>query len=449
MQILHLPLSAPITRIANQVVIRPTTQPRNETLIELPDLLDDHRCDKYRRWVSTGSKAQPRVTLCSATRRLLSSAPAACLTTFSQTATSLPVVGSHLQPVADAAALGAWMSRQAPAFLSQLSPQQRRRRHAPRRYSHSDTVDACAASLAGIPAPAETWPPARRMPPLVEMADQRELFLQRTAVPYGDDPGQVLDIWRSANTRETPAPVLVFVPGGAWLYGKARYQGHALLSHLAARGWLCLAVDYRVSPRHRWPRHMLDVKAAIAWARANAAAHGGDPRFVAVAGASAGGHLAALAALSGDDPEFNAELGGADATVDAAVSLYGRYDWEDRSTTERDQFMGFLEHLVVRKTQRAHPEVFRAASPLARIASSAPPFFVVHGTADSVIPVAQAHAFVEHLRAESHSPVGYLELPGAQHAFDLFDGARTGPVCVAVAAFLEAMYLRHTASIAV
>jgi acetyl esterase/lipase len=237
------------------------------------------------------------------------------------------------------------------------------------------------------------------------------------------------------------------VPGGAWVHASRRYQGHTLLAHLAERGWLCLAIDYRVAPRHRWPRHIMDVKAAIAWTRANAGSFGGDPTFVTIAGASAGGHLATLAAVSPGDPVFDSELAGIDTAVDVAVSLYGRYDWEDRSTPERARFMGFLEHLIVRETQRSAPEVFRSASPIARIGEDTPPMLIVHGGADSVIPVGQARDFVEQLRLRSPSFVGYLEMPGAQHGFDLIDGARTGVACSAIGRFLDAMYREHCRSL--
>lgn len=375
--------------------------------------------------------------------------PAGVLTAISEYSTEIPVVGPRLQPVADAAAMGAWMSRQIPGFLQAVSPRGRATRPTVRkRYSHRCTTEACQAALRPYSTEDVPWPRPRRTPPLLEMADQRRRYLYRSTVPYGDSAEQVLDVWRTPELVR-PAPVLLFIPGGAWLHGSRRHQGHALMSHLASRGWLCLAVDYRVSPRHRWPRHVMDVKAAIAWARANAESFGGDPGFVAVAGASAGGHLAALAGTSYGDQDFDAELGTGDTTVDAVVSLYGRYDWEDRSTPERDRFMGFLEHLIVKESQQSNPELYRAASPLARISPQAPPFFVVHGDADSVIPVAQARAFVERLGRVATAPVGYLELTGAQHGFDLFDGARTESVCITVERFLDTTYRRHAASIAI
>src|SRR6202007_1315497 len=119
------------------------------------------------------------------------------------------------------------------------------------------------------------------------------------------------------------------------------------------------------------------------------------------------------------DPQLAAKLPeGADCSVNAVVGIYGRYDWEDRSTPERDRFVDFLERVVVKNRLSRHPEMFRKASPLAGVRADAPPFLIVHGSADNVIPVAQARLFVERLRAASRSTVGYLELPGAAHGFD-------------------------------
>ena len=80
---------------------------------------------------------------------------------------------------------------------------------------------------------------------------------------------------------------------------------------------------------------------------------------------------------------------------------------------------------------------FERASPIARVRRDAPPFFVVHGDRDSLVPVAGARAFVRALRGVSEAPVLYAELPGAQHAFDLFPSARTCATLGAVARFCE------------
>jgi acetyl esterase/lipase len=180
---------------------------------------------------------------------------------------------------------------------------------------------------------------------------------------------------------------------------------------------------------------MDDVTTALAWARANVGQFGGDPDFVAVAGCSAGGHLASLAGLASD----------ADTAVDAVVSIYGLYDWKDRSTKERDRFVQFLERIVVKRSQARHPAVFLAASPIEQTHASAPPFLVVHGSADGIIPVAEARSFVARLRAVSRAKVGYIELPGLGHGFDLVDATHTAPVVVAIGRFLAQIRRDHTA----
>ncbi len=115
--------------------------------------------------------------------------------------------------------------------------------------------------------------------------------------------------------------------------------------------------------------------------------------------------MATLVGLTPGDQQWEAGLpASADTSVDAVVSVYGRYDWEDRSTPERARFMDFLERVVVKRRQSRHPDVFRDASPLARVNAGAPPFFVLHGDSDVIIPVAEARGFVERLRAVSQQP---------------------------------------------
>ncbi|WP_204808592.1 alpha/beta hydrolase [Mycobacterium riyadhense] len=384
---------------------------------------------------ATGPTAKPCV------KWLLRARPADYLLALSVAGASLPVVGKHLEPLGSLTAMGVWGARQAPEIMSArarewLTPGTDEIRRRDRASTHEVSVTA----LRGIVSAADLdarWPAPERTAP-VWQARRHRRYLYRRGVHYGDSPVQLLDVWRRKDLPTQPAPVLIFVPGGAWIHGNRTIQGYALMSRLAELGWVCLSIDYRVAPNHRWPRHILDVKTAIAWARANVDKFGGDRNFVAVAGCSAGGHLSALAGLTANDPAFQGELPeGSDTSVDAVVGIYGRYDWEDRSTPERVRFVDFLERVVVKRSIDRHPEVFRDASPIARVHTNAPPFLVVHGTRDSVIPVEQARSFVERLRAVSRSLVGYVELPGAGHGFDLLDGARTGPTAHAISLFLN------------
>jgi acetyl esterase/lipase len=232
------------------------------------------------------------------------------------------------------------------------------------------------------------------------------------------------DIWRRADLpRDGKAPVLLQVPGGAWIFGMRRPQSYALLSHMANRGWVCLSIDYRVSPKHTWPDHIVDVKRALAWIKENIADYGGDPDFVAITGGSAGGHLCSLAALTPDDPQYQPGFEDADTSVVAAVPIYGRYDWVTTNGSGRKEFIAFLQKFVVKKPFAEHRQVYEDASSIRRLRPDAPPFFVLHGQDDSIIPVQEGREFAEALREVSTSTVAYAEIPHAQHAFDFYYGS--------------------------
>ncbi|KUI05111.1 esterase [Mycolicibacterium acapulense] len=390
----------------------------------------------------------PGPTFWTRARWLLNAGPSDYMLATSVAAASLPVIGKHLEPLGTVTAVGVWGFRHLPDFLgstvkSWLSPGD-----AELRQSERDSTNAVTeAALRGVVNAkdlAVDWPAPESAPPLWKLREHRR-SVYRTSVQYGPRSSQLLDVWRPKELPAEPAPVLIFVPGGAWVHGNRILQGYALMSHLAEKGWVCLSIDYRVAPHHRWPAHIHDVKTAIAWARANVDKFGGDRDFVAVAGTSAGGHLSALAGLTANDPELQAELPeGSDTSVDAVVGIYGRYDWEDKSTVERVRFVDFLERVVVGHKLAKRPDVYRKASPIAQVHPEAPPFLIVHGTGDSVIPVAQARSFVERLRAVSRSVVSYVELPGAGHAFDMTDGARTGSAAMAIGLFLNQIHRNRT-----
>ena len=240
------------------------------------------------------------------------------------------------------------------------------------------------------------------------------------------------------------APVFIYVHGGAWMIGDKREQGFPLLFELARRGWVGVTINYRLSPRATWPDHIVDCKRALAWVREHIAEYGGDPGFIAVGGGSAGGHLAALLALSAGDRDFQPGFEDADTHVDACVPIYGQYDitCHGGGKTLRDWGeLRMFEKRIFKTSYAEHPELFEAASPICRLRPDAPPFFVIHGRNDTLIPVADAREFAHALRQVSHSPVLYAELPYTQHAFDVLPSVRSANTVAAVVRFLEGV--RH------
>jgi acetyl esterase/lipase len=227
------------------------------------------------------------------------------------------------------------------------------------------------------------------------------------------------------------------------MMGQKEGQAEPLMSHLVQRGWVCVAPNYRLSPRATWPDHIVDVKRALAWVKANIAEHGGDPDFVVITGGSAGGHLCSLAALTPNLADFQPGFEDADTSVEACVSFYGVYDFTNRHGTSREDMQPFLEKRVFKSLVADDRARWDQASTISHVGPDAPPFFVLHGTNDSLVPVEQARTFVDELRKASGSPVVYAELPQAQHAFDILPSVRAAYTARAVERFLAVVRSEH------
>ncbi len=248
-----------------------------------------------------------------------------------------------------------------------------------------------------------------------------------------------LDFWQARGPRSGPArrPALLQVHGGAWVLGYREYQGIPLLAHMTTRGWVGFNVEYRLSPRATWPDHIIDIKRALAWIREHADEYGVDPDFIVITGGSAGGHLAALAALTAGDPTFQPDFPNADTSVRAAIIFYGVYDLGNR------KYRRLLERAVLKHKYEDDPQAFIQASPIARVHADAPPFLLAHGTRDTLTPYQDAINFATALRAVSRNPVYTLSLTGAEHAFDIFPSVRAVQVYEACEQFLSREYATY------
>lgn len=240
-------------------------------------------------------------------------------------------------------------------------------------------------------APRRTRPPWWRL--LLPVLSWRPDVRRVRNVRYGPARlGNRLDVHVPRRERSGgPAPVLVYSHGR----GGTRWFGHALMYDLAARGWVCVTVGRRrLGVGHR--EQLDDTRAALAWVREHAASYGGDPDRIVGVGGSAGANLTATAALTG-------------SPVAAVVGLYGYYGAMGRGVP----------------------------SPEEAITAEAPPFLVVHGTHDSLVPLPRARDFADRLRAVSRQPVVWAELPGAQHSFDAVESIRVHAVRDAIVRFAE------------
>ncbi|WP_331770130.1 alpha/beta hydrolase (plasmid) [Embleya sp. NBC_00888] len=241
---------------------------------------------------------------------------------------------------------------------------------------------------------------------------RRRRGVERIAnIAYGDAGRRnLLDVYRRRSGPVSGAPVLVHLHGGGYRRGRKNTQSLPLIHRFANRGWVCVSANYRLRPAAQHPDHLIDLKKVIAWVRAHAHEYGADPDTLVVSGSSAGGQMAALAALTPGDPAYQPGFADADTSVTAVISLNGYhggyFDRDDES------------------------------SPVFHVRPDAPPFLIVHGDADTMVPVENARAFTNALRSVSRNPVVYAELPGAQHAFDLFRSVRFEAVVDATEEFV-------------
>ena len=257
-----------------------------------------------------------------------------------------------------------------------------------------------------------------------------------------------LDIWRRPDLdRSGRAPVLLQVPGGAWMIGSKRQQAYPLMSHLAELGWVCVAINYRLSPRSTWPDHIVDVKRALAWTKEHIADFGGDPDWVAITGGSAGGapvlagraHRERSAVSARFRGRRHQRAGGGSVLRHLRLHRHRRIGApidgpNARQACVQNQSFGNCGGVSRRLTDHLH--IAGGTSLLGAAREQR-----LSG------PVEQARVFTKRLREVSRQPVVYAEMPFAQHAFDIFGSPRAAHAAVAVEQFLAEIYERTTSPV--
>ncbi|OQR85060.1 endomembrane protein 70-like protein [Achlya hypogyna] len=258
-----------------------------------------------------------------------------------------------------------------------------------------------------------------------------------------------MDFYKHENCGPKP-PIFLFIHGGGWLLGNRSYAPQALLHQVCSKGWLFCSIDYRLAPFNCFPQNLTDCKRAIAYLR-TATDLDLDQHTIVVGGESAGGHLAALVAVTADEKRFQPGFEDVDTSVAACVDTYGIHDLLDRygHFGRRDLTGGFRKYMEValmqKKLMRKNEPAFAAASALQYVLDGAkvPPFLIVHGEYDSVVPYEDSKEFYDALQAtrdRSHRvPDIFVKVPHAQHAFNIFTSPRALAYGDTVVAFLEAV----------
>lgn len=221
-------------------------------------------------------------------------------------------------------------------------------------------------------------------------------------IPYGEDPDQRLDIFLPSTSDAKPLPVYVNIHGGGWTHGYKEWMGLNAPPLIAAPS-VYVSVAYRLAPEHRHPAQIEDCLNALAWIYKNISSFGASPQRIHIGGHSAGGHLAALAALRRDlYPKF----GLPPDLIQTCFPFCGIYNLTDRA------IHGVPESAHPNPIL-AHPRDARDASPIAFVTGNKTPFFVSWAQNDNPVCKAAGPAFAAALAREP----GYVKC----HEFPDFD----------------------------
>lgn len=286
----------------------------------------------------------------------------------------------------------------------------------PRRLPAIFAVLSLCALFSGSEARAQNPAPQRPALPKGFVAEYDVKY-----VPDGDE-AQALDIYYPETPSDQPLPLLVWVHGGGWSAGSKAQPPY--LAQLR-RGYVVASVEYRFSQKAKFPAQIQDCQAAIRWLRANARKYSIDPEKIGVGGASAGGHLVALLGTSGGKNVFP-KIGGNDDQSDrvqAVCDIFGPTDfWTVIQQAEADPNVknvfkwnnGDPYSLLIDAKLGEDKEQCDAVSPVNYVSQDNPPFLILHGDHDTLVPYAQS-VELEDLLKKAGVEVTLQRLPGAGH----------------------------------
>jgi acetyl esterase/lipase len=240
-------------------------------------------------------------------------------------------------------------------------------------------------------------------------------------IPYVENGhrNQVLDLFLPEQSSEHPLPLMIWIHGGAWTGGN---QASPPVLYLVKSGFAVASIQHRFSQDAIWPAQAYDCKAAVRFLRANASKYNFDPEHFGVGGDSSGGHLAAFVGTSGDVKEMEGDLGNTNVSsrVQAVVDWFGPTDFTlmaqqsgPNSIIQHDSPNAPESHLLG-GTVREKQDLARSANPLTYIDKSDPPFLIMHGDNDQLVPLGQSIVLAKAL-IDAGVEVTMKTIPGAAH----------------------------------
>ena len=237
-----------------------------------------------------------------------------------------------------------------------------------------------------------------------------------------------------------PHPLVVIIHGGGWSAG-TRELYRKDTRRLASIGYVAATIDYRLcnKAKNRFPAGIVDTRCAVRWLRSRAAVYGIDRARVVALGASAGGHLAAMLGVESDLAELDGDCPVRDqpVSVSGVASYYGPIDVRTPSKTYKGIMVKGVEEFLGAPAEDV-PKLAKLASPIAYVDAKDPPFLLLHGVDDTIIPIEESRRFLKALK-KAKVPSFLLEIEGdkGMHGFPILVTTRPRVTCTTLA-FLAA-----------
>jgi acetyl esterase/lipase len=283
-----------------------------------------------------------------------------------------------------------------------------------------------------------------------------DLPARKTTLTYCHNGGsaETLDAYEPTPEPSAAVPAVVYVHGGGWTGGNSSIASDSLVGQVATavekRGWVFISINYRLAPRYRWPAQIDDATCAVRFLRAHADALHIESRHIGALGDSAGGQIVSLLGLAGSDADFDSgPYGDQSSAVQAVVDLYGpsdltAADWLRSPVVEAVAPSVFGGSLGPSLLSPLEATLLTEASPVSYVGRHAPPFLIMQGDEDTVVPPGQSRELADQLRRAGNSPT-LVMVRGAQHEFVPAPGGSVTPSVDQLAAQASAFLIRHLA----
>jgi acetyl esterase/lipase len=257
---------------------------------------------------------------------------------------------------------------------------------------------------------------------MAESASETADIISERNIPYVENghPNQVMNLYLPDQPSDKPLPLMIWIHGGAWMAGS---HANPPVLYLVNRGFAVASIQHRFSSHAIWPAQAYDCKAAIRFLRANADKYNLDPNYFGVGGDSSGGHLSAFIGTSGDVSEMEGDLGNTNISsrVQAVVDWFGPTDFTLMAQQSGPGSMiqhdspNSPESLLLGGPVQERLELANTANPLTYIDVNDPPFLIMHGDNDQLVPLGQSVILSKALIDAGVEEVTMKTIHGARH----------------------------------